>query len=66
MNAGPEVLLIHEAALRRFAEPGPESNLDLEKRHKTIIGRYPHRNASLGRRSTPEEIAFLREPGVAF
>lgn len=69
MNAEPEVLLIHEAALRRFAEPGLESNLDFEKRHKTIIdrfGRYPHRNASLGRSSTPEEIAFLRKPGSAF
>jgi hypothetical protein len=27
------------------------------------FGRYPHRNAILGRPSTPEEIAFLREPG---
>jgi uncharacterized protein (DUF924 family) len=36
---------------------------------KAIIdrfGRYPHRNAVLGRESTPEEIAFLHEPGSSF
>ena len=30
------------------------------------FGRYPHRNAILGRASTPEEEAFLREPGSRF
>jgi uncharacterized protein (DUF924 family) len=38
-------------------------------RHKDIIdrfGRYPHRNALLGRISTPEELAFLSAPGSAF
>jgi uncharacterized protein (DUF924 family) len=38
-------------------------------RHRVIIrrfGRFPHRNAALGRTSTPEEIAFLREPGSSF
>lgn len=30
------------------------------------FGRYPHRNALLGRPSTPEEIAFLAEPGSRF
>ena len=37
--------------------------------HKVIIdrfGRFPHRNATLGRISTPEEIAFLAEPGSSF
>lgn len=37
--------------------------------HQAIIqrfGRFPHRNAILGRPSTPEEIAFLQEPGSAF
>jgi uncharacterized protein (DUF924 family) len=37
--------------------------------HKAIIdrfGRFPHRNAALGRPSTPEELAFLEEPGSAF
>ena len=30
------------------------------------FGRYPHRNEILGRASTPEEVAFLREPGSSF
>lgn len=37
--------------------------------HLEIIrrfGRFPHRNAALGRESTPEEVAFLKEPGSAF
>ena len=37
--------------------------------HKAVIdrfGRFPHRNAVLGRPSTPEEQAFLAEPGSAF
>ncbi|MBW1830237.1 MAG: DUF924 domain-containing protein [Deltaproteobacteria bacterium] len=43
--------------------------LDFAERHKAIVerfGRYPHRNATLGRASTPEEIAFLEEPGSSF
>ena len=37
--------------------------------HKVIIdrfGRYPHRNAALGRTSTPEEIEFLKQPMSSF
>ena len=37
--------------------------------HADIIrrfGRFPHRNAILGRQSTAEELAFLREPGSRF
>jgi uncharacterized protein (DUF924 family) len=30
------------------------------------FGRFPHRNAILGRTSTPEEIAFLKQPGARF
>lgn len=38
------------------------------KHHEVIarFGRYPHRNASLGRVSTPAEIEFLRQPGSSF
>ncbi|MFZ5722632.1 MAG: DUF924 family protein [Pseudomonadota bacterium] len=60
---------MHEEALRLFAEPGLEYNLDFERRHKAIIdrfGRYPHRNAALGRESTPEETEFLKQPGSSF
>jgi len=38
-------------------------------RHHDIIarfGRFPHRNAVLGRTSTPEELAFLTEPNSSF
>lgn len=37
--------------------------------HRDIVerfGRFPHRNALLGRESTPEEVAFLKEPGSSF
>jgi uncharacterized protein (DUF924 family) len=37
--------------------------------HRAVIarfGRFPHRNAILGRMSTAEEIAFLGEPGSSF
>jgi uncharacterized protein (DUF924 family) len=43
--------------------------LDYAHRHAKIIerfGRFPHRNAALGRQSTDEELAFLREPGSSF
>jgi len=61
--------LIHEQALHLFAAPGLEHNLDFEHRHKGIIdrfGRYPHRNALLGRASTPAELEFLQQPGSSF
>ena len=64
-----ESALLHEQALQLFATPGMEMNLEFEHRHKAVIdrfGRYPHRNAALGRTSTPEEIEFLRQPGSAF
>jgi uncharacterized protein (DUF924 family) len=37
--------------------------------HRDIVarfGRFPHRNAALGRASTPEEIEFLKGPGSSF
>ena len=64
-----ESALIHGEALRLFAAPGLEKNLDFERRHKAIIdrfGRYPHRNALLGRTSTTEELEFLKQPGSSF
>ncbi|ABC27115.1 uncharacterized protein conserved in bacteria [Hahella chejuensis KCTC 2396] len=64
-----ESAVVHEEAVRLFSQPGLENNLDFEHRHLAIIkrfGRYPHRNAILGRESTPEELAFLKEPGSGF
>lgn len=62
-----ESRLVHEEAVRLFQ--GLDSNLDFEVRHKAIIdrfGRYPHRNALLGRTSTEEETLFLQQPGSSF
>lgn len=64
-----ESRVIHVDAERLFRQSGLERNYDFELRHKAIIdrfGRYPHRNAILGRKSTPEEIAFLEQPGSSF
>lgn len=52
-----------------FTALGRPDLLEWAKKHKVIIdrfGRFPHRNAALGRESTPEEIAFLAEPGSSF
>ena len=60
---------VHEEALRLFSQPELAFNLDFERRHKAIVdrfGRYPHRNAILGRHSTAQELAFLAEPGSSF
>jgi uncharacterized protein (DUF924 family) len=64
-----ESALVHTQAMELFAQPGMEDNLGYELRHQAIItrfGRYPHRNAILGRSSTAEELAFLNEPGSSF
>ncbi|MBB5370184.1 MULTISPECIES: DUF924 family protein [unclassified Janthinobacterium] len=48
---------------------GFDSMLDYALRHQDVInrfGRFPHRNAILGRHSTPEETDFLRQPGSSF
>lgn len=64
-----ESVKIHEVAVELFRKNGIQSNLDFELKHKAIIerfGRYPHRNAILGRESTQEEIEFLKQPGSSF
>ncbi|MCH8501736.1 MAG: DUF924 domain-containing protein [Aliidiomarina sp.] len=64
-----ESLIIHDLALRLYDQPGLESNLEFEIKHRDIIvrfGRYPHRNAVLGRESSTEEVAFLKQPGSSF
>lgn len=51
------------------AQPGFEGMLDYAQRHQEVIarfGRFPHRNAILGRASTPQEVEFLRQPGSSF
>ena len=46
-----------------------EGFADFARRHQVIVerfGRFPHRNAILGRTSTPEEAEFLLQPGSGF
>jgi uncharacterized protein (DUF924 family) len=44
-------------------------NFEWARKHYDIVrrfGRFPHRNAVLGRESTPEEREFLSQPGSSF
>lgn len=64
-----ESLVVHRSADTLFNQPGLEETCRFEVRHLEIIerfGRYPHRNEILGRTSTPEELAFLEQPGSRF
>ncbi|WP_172143364.1 MULTISPECIES: DUF924 family protein [Pseudomonas] len=74
-----EDLLLQDEAVRRFtrllsvAAPAEQAlyadYLDYAECHRQVIARFarfPHRNAVLGRPSTAEELAFLREPGSRF
>jgi uncharacterized protein (DUF924 family) len=64
-----ESLSIHEVALALYKNNGIEANIDFEIKHRDIIvkfGRYPHRNSILDRKSSPEELAFLQQPGSSF
>lgn len=68
-----ENLADHDVGLPLFAAldkalPGYRI-LDYAEQHRAIIarfGRYPHRNAAIGRASTREETAFLAQPGSSF
>ena len=52
-----------------FEALGDAEWLDYAVRHRDIVarfGRFPHRNAALGRTSTAEELAFLKTPNSSF
>jgi uncharacterized protein (DUF924 family) len=56
-------------SLALFEKLGDESWTQYAQAHKSIIdrfGRFPHRNAILGRHSSAEEIASLQEPMGSF
>ncbi len=64
-----ESLIIHQQAIKLYADNGIDSSIDFENKHKVIIekfGRYPHRNEILKRISTKEETAFLTRPNSSF
>jgi uncharacterized protein (DUF924 family) len=51
------------------ADTGVDAPLPWAEKHRDVIrrfGRFPHRNALLGRPSTPEELQFLEQPGSRF
>jgi uncharacterized protein (DUF924 family) len=68
-----EDLAAQRESLRLFESiaDGPDgaNTFTYAMRHYAVIerfGRFPHRNAILGRSSTPEEVDFLRQPGSSF
>jgi uncharacterized protein (DUF924 family) len=69
-----EDLSMQREALRLFAQlerdvPTLAGLMQWAQRHHDIVerfSRFPHRNAALGRTSTPEELAFLQQPGSGF
>lgn len=62
--------LVEQAALRSPQNKAFfEFALDYARRHLHVVqtfGRFPHRNAILGRTSTPAELAFLEQEGSSF
>ena len=60
---------VHKQAVTLFEQYADSDTLDYECRHKEIVdrfGRYPHRNSILNRKSTEEEVEFLKQPGSGF
>jgi uncharacterized protein (DUF924 family) len=58
-----------ERGMELFATNNVADGLLWMTRHRDVIarfGRFPHRNAILGRASTPEELDFLQQPGSSF
>ncbi|MEZ4380175.1 MAG: DUF924 family protein [Nannocystaceae bacterium] len=64
-----ESLADQERCVALMAALGNAMWHDYAVRHRDIVarfGRFPHRNAILGRESTAEELAFLEQPGSSF
>ena len=62
-----ESLLVHEEAVRLFTALGDQDALKYELAHLDCLrrfGRYPKRNAALGRTSTPAELDYIATDGV--
>jgi len=60
---------LFSALAREMQHEAFDSAHDYALRHRQVVerfGRFPHRNAILGRESTPEEIEFLQQPGSSF
>ncbi len=60
-----EALADQERSVRLYQQAGLEESLRFDRHHRDLIrrfGRFPHRNAILGRESSPGEIAYLASP----
>ena len=66
--AHAEDLAAQRRSLALFHGLDPESVRSATRHYEIIarFGRFPHRNAALGRCSTPEETEFLEQPGSSF
>lgn len=58
------------ALMQRVAEDARLAEMPAwAEKHRVVVarfGRFPHRNAILGRECTAEEVEFLRQPGSSF
>ena len=64
-----ENLSVQDAALPLFKIYSSGKDYEYAEKHRDIIarfGRFPHRNVILGRKSTNEELEFLKQPGSSF
>ncbi len=64
-----EDLAVQALGLPLFERLTDARTADFARRHQAVIarfGRFPHRNRALGRPSSPEEEAFLQQPGSRF
>ncbi|PZM12848.1 DUF924 family protein [Rhizobium tubonense] len=64
-----ENLIEQEKAVEFFQALGEEEYIDFAIRHRAVIaayGRFPHRNAALGRVSTEAERDYLAQPDAGF
>ena len=64
-----ENLAVQDAALPLFKKYASGKDYEYAEKHRDIIarfGRFPHRNVILGRKSTNEELEFLKQPGSSF
>lgn len=64
-----EALADQDRSIELFTALGDADLLRYAVAHRDIVARFdrfPHRNAILGRVSTPEEIEFLKQPGSSF
>jgi uncharacterized protein (DUF924 family) len=60
---------VQDAALPLFEQFTDGRTSDFARRHRDVIarfGRFPHRNAALGRRSSAVELEYIQTTGSGF